>query len=148
MTITYDNHRPCGCVIQRTVLSTCKTHEANAPEELRAQLHKMTHATMDEVIAEQVDIKTATLRAENETLKAKLGKLISAIGPWSTTELAIKDVERLKSSNERLVTLAKMALENLEDDIECKAMRHSCGRLIAELRVALLTDTLMNPNAQ
>jgi len=36
-----------------------------------------------------------------------------------------------------LILLSRQALENFEDDIENKPMRHSCGRLIAMLKHAL-----------
>jgi hypothetical protein len=44
---------------------------------------------------------------------------------------------RLIAAAPELLELAKMAYENLDDDIENKPMRHSCGRLIAGLRAAI-----------
>lgn len=40
----------------------------------------------------------------------------------------------VEEETKKLLKLAQRAYENLEDDIENKAMRHSCGKLIAELR--------------
>jgi hypothetical protein len=45
-------------------------------------------------------------------------------------------VATLRGKYLELMRLSRAALENLEDDIENRAMRNSCGRLIGQLRAA------------
>lgn len=40
----------------------------------------------------------------------------------------------VEDAQKELLELAQRAYENLEDDIENKPMRHSCGKLIAQLK--------------
>lgn len=64
------------------------------------------------------------------------GGSLAAKGEWQHGSLHAC-VSELRGQLKNLRELATRAYENLDDDIENKPMRHSCGRLIAQLRMAL-----------
>jgi len=72
------------------------------------------------VVAE-LNAKSAVLAAERDSLKEKLGKLISAIGPWSTTDLAIKAVEKDRAERSRLKTVIEEIIPAVDEFVEYSA---------------------------
>lgn len=80
---------------------------------------------------ERVDVSEAgeqvNLVVENVALKERMAEVAAA-------HFRVRQVEE---ENAALRELCQRAYENLDDDIENKPMRHSCGNLIANLRAAL-----------